>query len=61
MEFAKDTGLERRVEIPFASRRLCGELVVPPRAGGVVVFAHGSGSGRNSPRNRFVTPAATRS
>jgi len=29
-------------------------LVVPPGARGVVLFAHGSGSGRHSPRNRFV-------
>lgn len=31
-----------------------GNLVVPPRARGLVLFAHGSGSGRHSPRNRFV-------
>lgn len=33
---------------------LPGELVRPVRALGVVLFAHGSGSGRGSPRNRFV-------
>jgi len=33
---------------------LPGRLVVPPDARGVVVFAHGSGSSRHSPRNRFV-------
>jgi dienelactone hydrolase len=33
---------------------LHGELVVPPDAMGIVVFAHGSGSSRSSPRNRFV-------
>ncbi|PRX49340.1 putative phosphoribosyl transferase [Prauserella shujinwangii] len=33
---------------------LSGQLTVPERAAGVVVFAHGSGSGRHSPRNRFV-------
>ena len=31
-----------------------GELVLPPRCVGVVVFAHGSGSSRHSPRNRAV-------
>jgi putative phosphoribosyl transferase len=31
-----------------------GDLVVPEGAAGVVVFAHGSGSGRQSPRNRQV-------
>jgi putative phosphoribosyl transferase len=33
---------------------LDGDLVVPDGASGVVVFAHGSGSGRHSPRNRQV-------
>jgi putative phosphoribosyl transferase len=31
-----------------------GDLIVPDAAQGVVVFAHGSGSGRHSPRNRYV-------
>src|SRR5688572_21305731 len=44
----------RDVEIVTAELRLPGHLVVPPGAGGVVVFAHGSGSGRHSPRNTFV-------
>jgi len=33
---------------------LSGNLNVPPGAKGIVVFAHGSGSGRFSPRNRYV-------
>lgn len=33
---------------------LYGDLTVPPHATGVVIFAHGSGSGRYSPRNREV-------
>jgi dienelactone hydrolase len=33
---------------------LTGDLTVPPHPGGIVVFAHGSGSGRLSPRNRAV-------
>ena len=32
-----------------------GNLSVPEGARGVVLFAHGSGSGRHSPRNRFVS------
>ena len=36
---------------------LLGTLSVPPGASGIVVFAHGSGSGRHSPRNRFVAQA----
>jgi putative phosphoribosyl transferase len=31
-----------------------GNLVIPEGASGIVLFAHGSGSGRFSPRNRFV-------
>lgn len=45
---------ERQVEIPSGSRRLSGILRVPSDAFGVVAFAHGSGSGRFSPRNQFV-------
>jgi putative phosphoribosyl transferase len=43
------------VEVP--PQGLQGLLVVPPQARGVVVFAHGSGSGRLSPRNRHVAAA----
>jgi putative phosphoribosyl transferase len=39
---------------------LSGDLEVPPDARGVVVFAHGSGSGRHSPRNRAVASALRR-
>ena len=42
------------VEIPIGGRTLEGELIVPPKAKGIVVFAHGSGSSRFSPRNQFV-------
>ena len=34
--------------------RLHGDLCVPPAAGGLVVFVHGSGSSRHSPRNQSV-------
>jgi len=36
---------------------LHGDLTVPEQPGGVIVFAHGSGSGRLSPRNRAVAQA----
>jgi len=36
---------------------LDGDLSVPPNTQGVVLFAHGSGSSRHSPRNRFVAEA----
>jgi putative phosphoribosyl transferase len=42
------------VEIGVGGVRLPGHLTVPPDAAEVVVFAHGSGSSRNSPRNRYV-------
>jgi dienelactone hydrolase len=42
------------VEVVLDSTRLGGHLAVPAGAIGVVVFAHGSGSSRHSPRNRFV-------
>src|SRR4051794_31977456 len=46
--------VERPVRVPAGAAMLDGDLVVPEGAGGVVLFAHGSGSSRHSPRNRFV-------
>jgi len=40
--------------IPLDGARLAAGLTLPGRTGGVVVFAHGSGSSRHSPRNRHV-------
>jgi putative phosphoribosyl transferase len=45
------------VAIPAGAVTLEGVLDVPAGAFGVVVFSHGSGSGRHSPRNRFVASA----
>ena len=45
---------EQPVRIPAAGVVLDADLAVPPDAVGVVLFAHGSGSGRHSPRNRRV-------
>ncbi len=42
------------VSIPAGAVTLRGDLALPPGAQGLVVFAHGSGSGRLSPRNRMV-------
>lgn len=50
-------GVTRDVEIPVPGVSLAGHLVLPPYARGVVVFAHGSGSSRHSPRNRYVAEA----
>src|SRR5215217_4997829 len=46
--------LQRHVSIPAHHVRLDGTLAVPQSAHSVVLFAHGSGSGRHSPRNRLV-------
>jgi putative phosphoribosyl transferase len=48
------TGLERVVRVSAGEVVLEGTLTVPVGARGVVLFAHGSGSSRHSPRNRFV-------
>lgn len=42
------------VRVPAGSAVLAGDLTVPTGARGVVLFAHGSGSSRHSPRNQFV-------
>lgn len=42
------------VTIAAAAVRLAGDLGLPEQPAGLVLFAHGSGSGRLSPRNRFV-------
>lgn len=42
------------MSVPHGRLRLPGNLSVPAKAVGLVIFAHGSGSSRNSPRNRFV-------
>lgn len=45
---------EHAVTIPVDSIHVDGDLALVEEARGVVVFAHGSGSGRHSPRNRYV-------
>ena len=45
---------ERKVRVSAGPVTLEGSLGIPNSAGGVVLFAHGSGSGRHSPRNRYV-------
>jgi len=44
----------RKVRIPVDGGEMLGDLTLPNGAQGLVVFAHGSGSGRLSPRNRAV-------
>ncbi len=47
----------RDIEIRVGPEPLAGVLTLPPASAGLVVFAHGSGSGRRSPRNRQVATA----
>ncbi|TFV59565.1 hydrolase [Geodermatophilus sp. DF01-2] len=47
----------RTVEVPTSRAALAGDLAVPATARGVVLFAHGSGSSRHSPRNQQVATA----
>ncbi|MFC9699936.1 alpha/beta family hydrolase [Streptomyces sp. NPDC056943] len=48
------------VRIPATGATLGGRLAVPDGATGIVLFAHGSGSSRHSPRNRAVAAALNR-
>ena len=51
------TALEEPVRVNVGTVTLEGDLSIPDGARGLVLFAHGSGSGRHSPRNRFVAKA----
>jgi pimeloyl-ACP methyl ester carboxylesterase len=53
-EVEEKAAISREVWIPVDSITLPGELSVPGRAEGLVLFAHGSGSSRHSPRNQYV-------
>ena len=50
----------REVEVPAGRVRLASRLVLPHAAKAVVAFAHGSGSSRHSPRNRYVSAVLNR-
>lgn len=51
---------EETVTIPVGEARIVGTLRVPEQASGIVLFAHGSGSSRFSPRNRRVAAVLER-
>jgi len=53
LPYAEDR-LERTVTLPAGRVTLEGTLGIPGDARGIVLFAHGSGSSRFSPRNRYV-------
>ncbi|MFF2656078.1 phosphoribosyltransferase family protein [Kitasatospora sp. NPDC058032] len=52
---------DRELTLPATGVGLTGRLTVPAGARGIVVFAHGSGSSRRSPRNRHVAEGLNRS
>jgi dienelactone hydrolase len=54
---AADVDIEEEVRLPVDGVSLVGDLARPAAARGVVLFAHGSGSSRHSPRNRAVARA----
>jgi putative phosphoribosyl transferase len=53
--------ISQALRIPAWEVFLDGDLVVPAEASGLVIFAHGSGSGRHSPRNRAVAASLQKS
>ncbi len=57
---AKDPVKEHYVQVPSDEVLLDADLAVPQNADGLVAFAHGSGSNRHSPRNRFVAESMHR-
>jgi putative phosphoribosyl transferase len=54
MDPATGSAAEEAVRIAVGAVTLDGDLATPPQATGMVLFAHGSGSSRHSPRNRRV-------
>ncbi len=48
------SGIEREIKIDAGGVTLEGTLAIPPGSTALVLFAHGSGSSRHSPRNRYV-------
>src|SRR5262245_50755140 len=51
------TTTSHEVTIPAGAHEIQGTMTMPPDSRGIVIFAHGSGSSRYSPRNRFVAEA----
>lgn len=55
LEAAADPPLrDEEVRVLAGSEPIAGHLTIPENPKGIVVFAHGSGSSRHSPRNRYV-------
>jgi putative phosphoribosyl transferase len=54
MDIAKEKEIEIKIPIPSDDVQLEGTLYIPENSQGLILFVHGSGSSRFSPRNRFV-------
>ena len=54
MDYSLTDRVEREVRIGSGAASLAGDLALPAGAKGIVLFAHGSGSSRRSPRNVWV-------
>lgn len=50
----------QEIKVPVNGQQLEGILALPPNAGGLIIFAHGSGSSRFSPRNNVVADQLNR-
>jgi len=63
MAVTDSTTTERPVRVPLgvSGTELDGDLSIPEGVEGVILFAHGSGSSRHSPRNRYVAAELNRS
>jgi putative phosphoribosyl transferase len=57
---ASEDIVQYAVRLPAGKVELDGDLTLPAGAHGIVLFAHGSGSSRHSPRNRHVAAALQR-
>ena len=57
---AKNSAKEKYVQVASDGVLLDADIAVPKGASGLVVFAHGSGSNRHSPRNRYVAEMMSR-
>jgi putative phosphoribosyl transferase len=55
--YAAQSVEEQLVQVPAGSVTLEGNLTLPEESRAIVLFAHGSGSSRHSPRNRYVARA----
>jgi putative phosphoribosyl transferase len=53
--------IEKEISVTIGQTTVEGNLTVPHNARGIVLFAHGSGSGRFSPRNQYVAKGLNKS